>query len=115
MKSHLALALLILNIGVVCSLGQDIRVKSAYYGPANGVGIDVTHRVQRFADYGEPFRVGNDTLRVDPAPNQPKALVVIYTLDGKQVSDTVREGEVFYFKNSGEGKRQGKPKKQSQN
>jgi hypothetical protein len=97
-----SLALLFLNIGVFCSIGQGIRIESAYYGSPNGVGVDVTRRVQRFADYGEPFRVGNDTLRVDPSPNHPKALVVIYDVNGMRISDSVREGDVFYFRNGGE-------------
>ena len=46
------LALLVLNIGVNFAIGQGIQVRSAYYGPLNRVGIDVTRRVQRFADYG---------------------------------------------------------------
>jgi hypothetical protein len=94
--------LLFLNIGVFCSIAQGIRIESAYYGSPNGASVDVTHRVQRFADYGEPFRVGNDTLRIDPSPNHPKALVVIYAVNGQRVSDCVREGEVLYFRNGGE-------------
>jgi hypothetical protein len=97
-----SLVLLFLNIGIFCSIGQGIRIESAYYGAPNGVGVDVTRRVQRFADYGEPFRVGNDTLRIDPSPNHPKALVVIYVVDGRRISECVREGDVFYFRSGGE-------------
>jgi hypothetical protein len=97
-----ALFLLFFNVGIFCSTGQGIRIESAYYGSPNRAGVDVTRRVQRFADYGEPFRVGNDTLRVDPSPNQPKSLVVIYDVSGQRVSDCVPEGQVFYFKNGGE-------------
>jgi hypothetical protein len=97
-----SLLLLLLNVGVFCSIGQDIRVESAYYGAPKVVGVDVTRRVQRFADYGEPFRVGNDTLRIDPSPNQAKTLVVVYIVDGRRISDCVREGDVFYFRNGGE-------------
>jgi hypothetical protein len=96
-----SLVLLFLNIGIFCSIGQGIRIESAYYGAPNGVGVDVTRRVQRFADYGEPFRVGNDTLRIDPSPNHPKALVVIYVVDGRRISECVREGDVFYFRSGG--------------
>jgi hypothetical protein len=100
MKSWSAsLVLVFIHFGVCCSLGQDIRIASAYYGSPNEVGVDVTHRVQRFADYGEPFRVGNDTLRIDPSPWHRKALVVIYKVNGRQISDCVQEGEVFYFRN----------------
>jgi len=91
-----------LNIGVLCSIGQGIRVTSAYYGSPNSVGVDVTRRVQQFADYGEPFRVGRDTLRIDPSPNHRKALVVIYEVNGQRISDSVREGDVFYFRNGAE-------------
>jgi hypothetical protein len=97
-----SLVLLFFNIGVFCSIGQGIRIESAYYGPANKTGIDVTRRVQRFADYGEPFRVGRETLRIDPFPNHAKSLVVIYEIDGQRISDCVREGEVFYFRNGSE-------------
>ncbi|MBV9643536.1 MAG: hypothetical protein JO334_08185 [Verrucomicrobia bacterium] len=97
-----SLVLLITNIGLFCSMGQGIRVESAYYGAPNRIGVDVTRRVQRFADYGEPFRVGNDTLRIDPSPNRPKALVVIYEVKGRRISDSVREGDVFYFRTVGE-------------
>jgi hypothetical protein len=98
----LSLIWLFLHIGVFCSIGQSIRVASAYYGSPNGTGVDVTRRVQQFADYGEPFRVGNETLRIDPSPNRPKALVVIYEVNGHQISDSVREGDVFYFRNGSE-------------
>ena len=67
-----SLVLLFFNIGVFCSVGQGIRIESAYYGPPNKTGVDVTRSVQQFADYGEPFRVGSDTLRIDPSPNHPK-------------------------------------------
>jgi hypothetical protein len=92
------LILVFLNIGVFCSIGQGIRVASAYYGVPNGAGVDVTRQVQQFADYGEPFRVGRDTLRVEPSPNQRKILVVIYEVNGQRISDSVREGDVFYFR-----------------
>ncbi len=94
-----SLVLLFFNLGVFCSFGQGIRIESAYYGPPNKSGVDVTRRVQRFADYGEPFRVGSDTLRIDPYPNYPKSLVVIYEIFGQRISDCVREGDVFYFRN----------------
>jgi hypothetical protein len=97
-----SLVLLFINIGVFCSIGQGIRIESAYYGSPNRTGVDVTRRVQRFADYGEPFRVGSDTLRIDPAPNHPKSLVVIYEIYGQRISDCVREGDVFYFRNGAE-------------
>jgi hypothetical protein len=99
------LVLLFLNIGVMCSIGQGIQIESAYYGVPNRTGANVTRRVQRFADFGEPFRVGNDTLGIDPAPNHAKVLVVNYELNGQQISDSVREGEVFYFRNGAEGHR----------
>src|SRR5260370_10537227 len=83
-------------------MGQGIRVESAYYGSRDGVGADVTGRVQRFADYGEPFRVSNDTLRIDPSPNRPKTLGVVYYISGRRISETVPEGEVFYFRNGGD-------------
>jgi hypothetical protein len=95
----LPLILLFIQIGVFCSIGQGIRVASAYYGSPNGVGVDVTNRVQQFADYGEPFRVGKETLRIDPAPTRRKTLVVIYDLKGHRISDSVEEGDVFYFRN----------------
>jgi hypothetical protein len=97
-----SLVLLFLNIGVFCSTGQGIRIESAYYGSPNAAGVDVTRRVQQFADYGEPFRVGNDTLKIDPSPNRAKALVVNYEMNGRRISDCVREGDVFYFRNGGE-------------
>jgi hypothetical protein len=83
-------------------MGQGIRVESAYYGRPNSAGVDVTRRVQQFADYGEPFRVGKETLRIDPFPNHPKALVVIYAVNGHRISECVQEGDVFYFRNGGE-------------
>jgi hypothetical protein len=98
----LPLILLFLQVGVFCSIAQGIRVASAYYGSPNGASIDVTRRVQQFADYGEPFRVGKETLRTDPAPNRRKILVVIYDLNGWRISDSVEEGEVFYFRSSRE-------------
>src|ERR1700722_14921776 len=99
-----SLALFFLNIGVFCSTGQGIWVESAYYGAPNGISVDVTRRVQQFADYGEPFRVGSETLRVDPSPKHRKALVVIYEESGRRISDTVQEGDVFYFKNGEENR-----------
>jgi len=96
-----SLVLLCLLFGAVDSRGQGIRVESAYYGSRDGVGVDVTGRVQRFADYGEPFRVSNDTLRIDPSPNRPKALIVVYYVNGRRISESVPEGEVFYFRDAG--------------
>jgi hypothetical protein len=93
--------LLYLFLGAIDSMGQGIRVESAYYGSRDGRGADVTGRVQRFADYGEPFRVGNDTLRIDPSPNRPKMLTVVYYVNRRRISETVPEGEVFYFRNGG--------------
>jgi hypothetical protein len=98
----LPLVLLFLHLGVFCSIGQGIRVTSAYYGSPNRASVDVTRRVQQFADYGEPFRVGKETLRIDPSPKHRKALVVIYESGGRRISDTVQEGDVFYFKNGEE-------------
>jgi hypothetical protein len=96
-----SLVLFCLLLGAIDSMGQGIRVESAYYGSRDGVGVDVTERVQRFADYGEPFRVSNDTLRIDPSPNRPKTLIVVYNVSGRRISETVPEGEVFYFRNGG--------------
>ncbi|MBV8416147.1 MAG: hypothetical protein JO251_13135 [Verrucomicrobia bacterium] len=92
------LALSCLLIGVLCSKGQSIRVQSAYYGSRDGAGADVTQTVQRFADYGEPFRVNNDMLSIDPSPNHQKTLVVVYYTNGQWIADAVPEDEVFYFK-----------------
>jgi hypothetical protein len=100
--SQSLLLLLFLNVGVFCSIAQGIRIESAYYGAPKAIGVDVTRRVQRFADYGEPFRVGNDTLRIDPSPNHAKTLVVVYNVNGRRISDCVSEGDVFYFRNGGE-------------
>ena len=92
------LALSLLLIGVLCSMGQSSRVQLAYYGSRDGAGADVTQTVQRFADYGEPFRVNNDTLSTDPSPNDGNTLVVVYHANGQRISDAVPEGEVFYFR-----------------
>ena len=92
------LALSFLLIGVLCSMGQSIRVESGYYGSRDGAGADVTQTVQRFADYGEPFRVNTDTLSTDPSPNHEKTLVVVYHANGQRISDAVSDGEVFYFR-----------------
>jgi hypothetical protein len=79
-------------------MGQSIRVESAYYGSQDGAGTNVTRTVQRFADYGEPFRVNNDTLSTDPSPNDGNTFVVVYQANGQRISDAVPEGEVFYFR-----------------
>src|SRR6266446_7182760 len=68
------------------SLAQRIMIESAYYG-APDRGRNVTADVQRFADYGEPFRVSNDTFRMDPAPGQTKRLVVVYGVGGRRIKD----------------------------
>src|SRR5215469_11644630 len=94
------LELSLLLIGVLCSMGQSIRVQLAYYGSRDGAGADVTQTVQRFADYGEPFRVNNDTLSTDPSPNHEKTLVVVYYANGQRIADAVPDGEVFYFRSS---------------
>jgi hypothetical protein len=96
-----SLVLICLLAGAINSIAQGIQVESAYYGSRDGVGVDVTSRVQRFADYGEPFRVGNETLRIDPSPNRPKTLTVVYSVNGRRISETVPEGEVFYFRSGG--------------
>jgi hypothetical protein len=103
MKTFLTPSLMLFSLlfGAIHSMGQGIRVESAYYGSRGGAGVDVTRRVQRFADYGEPFRVSNDTFRIDPSPKRAKTLTVVYDLDGRRISETVPEGEVFYFRNGG--------------
>ena len=90
----------ILLAGVCASVAQRVKVESAYYGTRDR-GKDVRRQVQRFADYGEPFRVSNGTLRTDPAPNRKKTLVVVYFVDGRRISDSVQEGDVFYFRGGG--------------
>jgi hypothetical protein len=92
----------ILLAGVCASVAQRVKVESAYYGTRDR-GKDVRRQVQRFADYGEPFRVSNDTLRTDPAPNRKKTLVVVYFVDGRRISDSVQDGDVFYFRGGGYG------------
>jgi hypothetical protein len=91
------LVILILLAGISASQAQHIEVESAYYGTPYR-SRDVTTRVQRFADYGEPFRVSNDTFRMDPSPGQRKTLVVVYRVEGVRVRDNVQEGDVFYFR-----------------
>jgi hypothetical protein len=98
----LVVTFVFLNLGVFWSFGQSIRVASAYYGLPNSAGADVTRRVQRFAEFGEPFRVGKDTLKIDPSPNGRKALLVIYEVNGRRISDCVQEGDVFYFRSAAE-------------
>jgi hypothetical protein len=95
-----AIALLLLSIGANSAFGQAIRVRSAYYGPSNRVGMNVRRQVQHFADYGEPFRVESDTLGSDSNSEQPCVLVVEYELNGRRISERVREGDVFYFRNA---------------
>jgi hypothetical protein len=96
-----SLVLLFLLIGATGLVAQRIQVESAYYGPLNGAGVDVIRWVQRFADYGEPFRVSNDTLGVDPSPDRPKTLLVVYYVNGQRICDAVTEDEVFYFRTGG--------------
>ena len=90
-------AIFILLAAVSPSLAQSINVVSAYYG-TSARSRDVTGRVQRFADFGEPFRVSNDTFRMDPIPGQRKTLVVVYNVEGRRITDSVEEGDVFYFR-----------------
>ena len=90
-------AIFILLATVSPSLAQTINVESAYYG-TSARSRDVTGRVQRFADFGEPFRVSNDTFRMDPVPGQKKTLVVVYNVEGRRITDSVEEGDVFYFR-----------------
>jgi hypothetical protein len=82
------------------SLAQSINVESAYYG-TSARSRNVTGRVQRFADFGEPFRVSNDTFHMDPVPGQKKTLVVVYNVKGRRITDSVEEGDVFYFRGGG--------------
>jgi hypothetical protein len=92
------LAVIFVLLAAVCpSLAQSINVVSAYYG-TSARSRDVTGRVQRFADFGEPFRVSNDTFRMDPVPGQKKTLVVVYNVEGRRITDSVEEGDVFYFR-----------------
>jgi hypothetical protein len=90
----------ILLASISASLAQRISVESANYGTLDR-SKDVTRRVQRFADYGEPFRVSNDTFRMDPAPGRRKTLVVVYRVEGRRISDNAQEGDVFYFRGGG--------------
>jgi hypothetical protein len=90
----------VLLTAVSPSLAQSINVVSAYYG-TSARSRDVTGRVQRFADFGEPFRVSNDTFRMDPVPGQKKTLVVVYNVEGRRITDRVEEGDVFYFRGGG--------------
>lgn len=92
------LAVIFILVAVVSpSLAQHINVESAYYGTSTH-RRDVTEKVQRFAEFGEPFRVSNDTFRMDPVPGQKKTLVVVYDVEGRRIRDSVEEGDVFYFR-----------------
>jgi len=97
---HTLAAIFILLAAASPSLAQRINVESAYYG-TSARSRDVTGRVQRFADFGEPFRVSNDTFRMDPVPGQRKTLVVVYNVKGRRITDSVEEGDVFYFRAGG--------------
>ena len=87
----------LLLAGISASQAEHIEVESAYYGTLDR-SKNVSRRVQRFADYGEPFRVSNDTLRMDPVPGRKKTLVVVYRVEGRRISDSAQEGDVFYFR-----------------
>jgi hypothetical protein len=97
---YLFSVMFILLGGVSSSFAQRIGVESAYYGTPDR-GRDVTAHVQRFADYGDPCRVSNDTFRMDPAPGQVKTLVVVYRVEGRRIRERVKEGDVFYFRGGG--------------
>ena len=88
----LAVAFILLAT-VSLSPAQSINVVSAYYG-TSARSRDVTGRVQRFADFGEPFRVSNDTFRMDPVPGQKKTLVVSTTW-GAGESRTASRREMY--------------------
>ncbi len=95
-----AFALLLMTFGASLAIGQEIRVRTAYYGPSDGPSVDVRREVKHFAEYGEPFRVGSDSLRIDIRTNLPCVLVVKYELNGQLITERVREGDVFYFRNA---------------
>jgi hypothetical protein len=90
-------ALILFLAGTSCACAQSIYVESAYYGSRNR-SVDVTRQVQRFARFGQSFRVDNKTFRVDPAPGRRKKLEAVYYIRGRRVVNQVPEGQTFYFR-----------------
>ena len=71
---------------------NDLRVVSARYGAGRNTR-DVTGRVQSMVNNGSlRFRVNNDSMGGDPAPNQPKELFLQYWYRGQQRNTTAAEG-----------------------
>jgi len=72
---------------------NDLRIYSARYGAGSRTN-DVTGRVQGMVRNGSlSFRVNNDSMGGDPAPNQPKQLYLRYRYAGQERNITVSEGQ----------------------
>lgn len=77
---------------------RDIVIRKAVYGLSGGT-VDVTAQLEADAVAGKrEVPVTNDLAPAgDPAPNIVKKLKVVYTVDGRKRSRTIREGEALAF------------------
>jgi hypothetical protein len=63
--------------------GPDIRIQKAFYGSADGRGVDVTGRVREMVARGDTEIPATNALFGDPVVNVVKRLTIDYTLGGK--------------------------------
>ncbi len=78
--------------------GRQLEIKHAVYQAANGGGgsVDVTTKLAELVSAGQTdVLADNNVMGGDPAPNQPKELIVKYTIDGKPFEVTVKENEML--------------------
>lgn len=76
--------------------GYDgVMILQAWYG-ANDSVTNVTQKLRSYINNGQiGLRVNNDSMAVDPAPEQRKALFVLYRVNGKRKAAIIQENGVF--------------------
>ena len=70
----------------------DLQIMRAYYGLNNRTN-DVTQRLRSMVQGNYlDVQVNNNNMGVDPAPGADKVLTVIYRINGREQTATVKEG-----------------------
>jgi hypothetical protein len=103
MKASILVRSLALLLAMAFPAIANIKVQSAYYGrPSPGKSVEVGKVVQQLYNSGRTsFRLSPAIMGASPNPGLPNFLKVEYYLNGKKVTGTATDGELFTFAGTG--------------
>ncbi len=74
---------------------NGVVILQAWYG-ANESVTNVTQKLRSYVSNGQiGLRINNDSMALDPAPHQHKALFVLYRVNGQRKAAIIQENGVF--------------------